>query len=157
MLLLLFTWLIWLTSTVYGGTVVTFAVLFPLYPRLAGRPRVELTRVYRAAGPVLGLSLGGWVLGLVGGRFVETGTIGWAWDTPAAQLDLGVWLVFAVLWFSNLVLEIWTIDPLRAAVDDATLTVTDPEAFQTGYRRGGGHLALQAALVVFWGLLHTHA
>lgn len=140
-------------SVVYGGTVVTFAILLIVQPRATGRPIAEIARVWRSAGPILGISMGLWVLGLVGGRYAAEGHVAWAWDTPAAQLDLLTWLVFALLWFSSFVLEIWTMDRLRSGYDDSTGTVKDPAAFSAGFSATQRHLAMNAILVVVWQVL----
>jgi len=138
-----------LTSSVYAGTVIVFALLLALYPRVTGRPHSEVAGVWRSAGPVLGISMGLWILGMVGGRYLEHGQVGWSWDSVEAQVDLARWALFAVLWASSFVLEIWTNEPLRTAVDDSG-EVLDPAAFMAGYRRVAAHLAVNAVLVATW-------
>jgi hypothetical protein len=145
-----------LCSTIYGGTVVAFALLLAIYPRATDRPASEVARVYRSAGPILGLSMGGWVLGLIAGRYLTTGTLSWAWSTPVERLDLATWLSFAVLWVSSFVLEIWTMEPLRAAVG-ADGTITDPPRFHDCYRATSRHLGANAGLVVLWTVLGSLA
>lgn len=148
----LFDWLTLLASIVYGAAVIGFAVLLAVYPRASGRPRAEIARAFRAAGPVIGLSMGAWVLGMLASRYLATGTVTWGWSTAEARLDLATWGVFGLLWLSSFVLEIWTMEPLRTAVD-ADDRVTDEAAFADGYRRTGAHLALNAALVLAWAAL----
>lgn len=139
-----------LASSVYGGTVITFALLLALYPRLSGRSPLQVAMVWRAVGPVLGISMGLWVLGLLAGRYVEVGHMSWGWSTPEAVQDLIHWLVFGVLWLSSFVLEIWTNEPLRTAVSKDTGQITDQAHFDGGYARVRLHLGFNALLVATW-------
>ncbi len=139
-----------LTSSVYGGTVITFALLVALYPHLTGRSRLEVASMWRAVGPVLGVSMGLWVLGLLGGRYLQAGEITWGWTTAEARYDLTHWLVFGVLWLSSFVLEIWTNEPLRAAVSKDTGQLTDRALFDGGFARVRLHLGFNALLVATW-------
>lgn len=143
-------WLTTLSSTVYGGVVLAFAVLLAVYPRTTGRPAAEIARVWRSCGPLLGLAMGALVLGLLGSRYLADGELAWGFDTAAARRDLAVWLVFAALWASSFVLEIWTMEPLRSAYDDRAGVVTDDARFHAGYRATSRHLALNALLFVVW-------
>jgi hypothetical protein len=149
MLLLFLQWLTAIASTVYGGTVLCFALLMALYPRLAKRPRNEIARVFRGVGPILGLSMGVWILGLLTTRYLDTGQISWAWSTSTQQIDLIMWITFAILWCSSFILEIWTLEPLRTSLGPDNLK-TDPEAFDAGYARTTWHLSVNAILVVVW-------
>lgn len=145
-----------LGASVYAGLVVGFAILLAVQPRLAGRPRAEIARVWRSAGPVVGLSMGGWVAGLVVDRFVTTGTFAFGWGDAAARLDLATWLVFGVLWVSSFICEIWTMDPLRTTVD-ADGIVADAAGFDRGYDATVRHVGVNAALVVAWHVLRQLA
>ena len=145
-----------LGASVYAGLVVGFALLLALQPRLAGRPASEVARVWRSAGPIVGLSMGGWVAGLVVDRFVTTGTFAFGWADASARLDLATWSVFGALWVSSFVCEIWTMDPLRTALDPDG-NVADPAAFDAGYRATVRHVAVNAGLVVAWHVLRQLA
>lgn len=145
-----------LGSSVYAGLVVGFAILLAVQPAVTGRPRSEVARVWRSAGPIVGLSMGAWVAGLIGERFVTTGTFAFGWADARAQLDLATWLVFGVLWVSSFVNEIWTMDPLRAAAD-ADGRPTDVAAFDRGYVATVRHLGFNAVLVVVWHLMRVVA
>lgn len=147
---LLLQWLTHLASTLYGGASISFALLLGIYPRGTGRPRAEVARVYRAAGPILGISMGVWVFAMLGARWFEHGAFRWDWDTLGARLDLATWLVFATLWLSSLVLEIWTLEPFRTALDPKTNEVTKPEVFERGYRTVTRHITLNAVIFAVW-------
>ena len=80
--------------------------------RNAMRPNTVAIARLMKAGPVLGLSMGTGIFALIAvvwlshGRFALTDHPRWAQLTFAA--------LFA-LWVSNLVFEIWTLDPIRKA------------------------------------------
>jgi hypothetical protein len=148
-MVLVFHVLLAVSATIYGGTVVSFAALFAVFPRATGRPRAWLARVYRSTGPILGLSMGGQVLGLIAGRFAEQGHL-----VFLGPLDVATWLVFAGLWFSSFVLEIWTMDRLRSAVDERD-EPRDISAFEAGFANTGAHLAVNATLVIAWQVLRA--
>jgi hypothetical protein len=137
------------SATIYGGTVVTFALLFLVFPRATGRPRHWLARVWRSAGPILGLSMGVQVLALIAGRWLDQGHL-----ALLGPLDAATWVVFGLLWFSSFVLEIWTMDRLRSAVgpDDEPC---DVPAFEAGFADTRAHLVVNALLVVAWNVLRS--
>lgn len=137
------------SATIYGGTVVTFAILFLVFPRATGRPAHWLARVWRSAGPILGLSMGAQVLASIAGRWLDQGRL-----VLLGPLDAATWGVFVALWFSSFVLEIWTMDRLRSAVgpDDEP---RDVPAFEAGFANTRVHLAVNALLVVAWNVLRS--
>lgn len=138
--------LTWVCTTLYGGTLVTFALLFALYPRLSGRSASDVVRVFSAAGPIMGISMGGLFLGVFASRFYTTGLTP-RWSTTAEQLDLAALILFGALWFSSFVLEIWTFHGIRPAREDAE----DYDAtFSAGYRNTALHLLANAALFLGW-------
>jgi hypothetical protein len=138
-------------ATIYGGTVVSFAVLFVVFPAATGCPEAWLARVYRSVGPILGLSMGGWVLAQIAGRYAEFGRL-----QLHSTLDAVAAGVFVALWFSSFVLEIWTMDRLRSAVAEDG-TPTDLPSFTAGMAATRAHLAVNAGLVVAWHVIHTVA
>lgn len=148
-------WLVQVASTLYSGAVIAFAILLAVYPAGTGRPRKEVARVYRSVGPVTGLAMGAWVFGMVAGRFWETGEFTFAWDTPAAQLDIATWITFLALWFSSFRLEIWTMHDLRMSVDDDTGEIKDQAMFDAAFVATRTHIAVNAGLVVLWQTLRV--
>ena len=72
----------------------------------------SLVRTFRAWGPGF-WTRNGRVLGALGFRFLTQGTFYWGIESNAARLDTATWTMFALLWASNIKLEIWTLDPLR--------------------------------------------
>ena len=63
-------------------------------------------------GPVLGLSLGTGIFALLCAIWLGNGRFQWTDHAPWAQLTFA--FLFAI-WFSNMVFEIWTLDPIRKA------------------------------------------
>jgi len=137
-----------LSSATYGGTVVCFALLVALYPRGRARSAEQVARVFQAAGPVMGLSMGAWVFALLVGRYLARGGLHWSWDGGAARLDLAAWVVFAALWASSFVLEIWTLEPVRVA-----LAGDEPAEVERALRPVRVHLGANAVLFAVWCLL----
>jgi len=68
-----------------------------------------LARLMRA-GPVLGISLGVAIFALIASIWLTHGRFVLADFPPWGQLTLAV---LFILWISNLVFEIWTLDPVR--------------------------------------------
>ena len=62
------------------------------------------------AGPILGLCLGTGIFALILSIWLGSGRFEWADHPPWAQLTFA--FLFA-LWVSNLIFEIWTLEPVR--------------------------------------------
>ena len=131
----------------YGGPMVAFTVVIALAGRVPGIDQVSAVRAYRTWGPGFGLALGATIFGGLAARWLEQGGFSWAWDTPAAQVDLGLSLAFLVLWVSNIKLEIWTLQPLRT-LDDPTAGVVDGDAYTHATASLVRHMVVHAALVL---------
>ena len=80
--------------------------------RNAARPNPAAFARLMKAGPVLGLSLGTGIFVLLLIIWLSNGRFDVADHPPWAQLTFAV--LFA-LWVSNLIFEIWTLEPLRKA------------------------------------------
>lgn len=95
-----------------------------------------LARLMRA-GPFLGVSLGAAIFALIASIWLAHGRFELA-DQPAwGQLTLGI--LFA-LWVSNLIFEIWTLDPVRKHHSAGT-DASEPS------RRARRHLLFHCVLV----------
>ena len=130
----LFLALHWLGTTVYCGSVIGFALLLGLAPRLERVDEVATMDVYRSWGAILGLSMGCLIFGGLGAWFLQHGqSFVWPSVTEADQLSLAKLLVFLVLWVSSFHLEIWTLDPIRKLQSDGP--VADRAAWDQAYQR----------------------
>ena len=106
--------------------------------RNAARPDAAAIARLMKAGPVLGLSMGTGIFALIAVVWLSRGRFSLADHPPWAQLTFAV--LFA-LWVSNLVFEIWTLDPIRknpSSVVDRSTTIV----------RVQRHLLVHCGLVV---------
>jgi len=76
------------------------------------RPNSNAFARLMKAGPVLGLSLGIGIFALILLIWLSNGRFAWVDHAPWSQLTFA--FLFA-LWVSNLVFEVWTIEPIRKA------------------------------------------
>jgi hypothetical protein len=132
----------------YGGPMVAFAVLVVLRDRLPGAASHEVIRTYRSWGPGLGLSLGACVFGALAAHWLTYGAFDWTLDRP---LEAAAWLMFLLMWMSNIQLEVWTLEPLRKLDRDRGLA--DPAQYADKSPRLARHMGVQAALVLFVAVL----
>ncbi len=143
----LFLALHWLGTTVYCGSVVGFAVLLALAPRLERLDPVATMDVYRSWGAILGLAMGGLIFGGLGAWFLQHGqSFTWPTGTEADQLSLAKQGVFLLLWVSSFHLEIWTLDPIRKLQADGP--VRDRSAWDRSYTRVTRQLMLNSVLIL---------
>ncbi len=132
----------------YAGPLVAFAVLICLVPRIPGLSLHAAVRSYRAWGPGLGLSLGACILGGLWGHWQDTGGFQWSIDTLADRWAVATHAVFVVAWVSNIVLEIWTLEPLRRLDPDAPGPPADSPAYLAAGRHLCRHMAIHAVLLL---------
>ena len=131
----------------YGGPMFAFTAVIALSGRVPGIEPVSAFRAYRTWGPGFGLALGATIFGGLVARWLEQGGFSWTWDTPAAQVDLGLSLAFLVLWVSNIKLEIWTLQPLRT-LDDPAAGVVDGDAYTQATASLARHMVVHSVLVL---------
>lgn len=128
---------------VYGGSLLAMTAI--IIAAGAGHvpylSKENAVRAYRAWGPGLGLSMGAMVLGGLLHHFLVNGAFSWPLDAPTTP----AWIVFFVLWVSNLRLEVWTLDPIRKL--DGANGVEDNEAFDGAVKTLIGHMVVQTVLV----------
>ena len=63
---------------------------------------------FQSFGVILGLSLGATILPTIALIWFERGHF-----YPTSDLEMVGWIVGLCMWVSNIILEIWTLDPLR--------------------------------------------
>jgi hypothetical protein len=108
------------------------------------RPSPDAFARLMKAGPVLGLSLGTGIFALIFTIWLGIGRFEWADHPPWAQLTFA--FLFA-MWVSNLVFEIWTLDPIRKSHDSNSNTDAD---FSRARRHLLIHCVFIAGLWVPW-------
>lgn len=135
-----------LAGVLHGGTLATMALLLLLRGRLAPLGEVDLVRLFRATGAILGVSLGAFILGELA-----------AWPgriNPGAPFPASYALhddvegiravVFGVYWASYIALEIWTLEPCRLLDRDGG--IVDPVRYRSAAASTTRHLAVNATL-----------
>lgn len=139
----------WLGVTIYGGGLLGFAALMLASRLLEPIDLRVVMRAWRYWGAILGLSMGGLILGGLGGYYLEHGAFTWPLDTAAQRLIAAKHAVFLVLWFSSFHLEIWTLEPLRRLDPDGP----DAAGWAAAARRVTAQATLNALLFLAVGLL----
>lgn len=143
----LFEALHWLGTTVYCGSVLSFALVLSLAPRLERVNEVAVMDVYRAWGAILGLSMGALIFGGLGAWFLQHGqTFTWPAASERDQLSIAKHGVFLLLWTSSFHLEIWTLDPIRKL--QASGAISDRAAWDETYGRVVGQLTVNTVLIL---------
>ena len=127
----------------YGGPMIAFTILVVLAPRIPHVQTWDVVRVYRSWGPGFGLSLGAPVLGALSLHWIQAGSFTWADSTTLESVG---WVLFLVMWTSNFILEIWTLEPLRKL--DQEGNVSDPSRYNAQTQRLGRHMVFQSLFIV---------
>lgn len=131
--------IVWLTLfrdtcwMLYAGVIIAFALttIRPVDHR-------EFLNAFRAMGVVLGLSFGGTILSSIAITWIQRGSF-----FPETTIEAVGWGVGLLLWISNIVLEIWTLDPIRKHA----LGILPPERdIQALERKTLTHVRLHAGL-----------
>lgn len=137
----------------YAGPMIAFAILVGARRHIPHLRTWDLMRTYRAWGAGFGLSMGATVLGALARYGLQTGGFSWTFDSPEATLVSATFLCFFGLWASNIILEIWSLEPLRKL--DKEGVIADVDAYEAAAGRFHRHLSLQAVLAVAVGVLAT--
>lgn len=116
----------------YIGPMIAFTVLFTLRSHIKSLTTQQLVRCFQAWGPGFGLSLGTLIFAILYLRWQQFGEFSLYWSTAHDQQQSIAILIGFVGWVSNLVLEVWTIDPLRKL--DATPETPQYQAAFTKFR-----------------------
>lgn len=145
----------WLGVTVYGGSLVAFAVLLSARRHLAPLASEHVVRVFRAWGAGFGLSMGALIFSGLALHWLTVGSFTWPLDTPAQRLSAAADAVFLLLWFSSFHLEIWTLDPARKLDRDGQ--IVDRAAYEGCVGRVTAQAWVNVGLFVVVGVLSVAA
>lgn len=148
---LFFSALRWLGATLYGGSLLAFALLLAMRQLVVGAHSERLVRVYRAWGPGLGLSMGAMILGGAVMHYRTHSGFLWPAETLADQLTIAQHVVFALLWVSSFHLEIWTMDPLRKL--DGPDGISDRDAYEDTVKKTTAQALVNSTLFLVVGTL----
>jgi hypothetical protein len=94
-------------------------------------------------GPILGLSLGACIFGLLAAILIDDGGFSWDAFTP---YRVRVGSAFGLMWLSHIKFEIWTLDAVRDTEPDNSEPVS-PSAIRTVHRHLWGHCLLIIAVL----------
>ena len=126
-----------LSWSVYSGTFLAYAAYLSFLPI---QKRNEQVRSLMNTGVVLGLAFGVLIFDVLLTRWLDLGHY-----YPVSDGELIAFAVAGALWCSNIVFEIWTLDPIRKVHQGVLLEKVDVQrSFDRCYR----HLIVHAALIV---------
>jgi hypothetical protein len=132
---------------VYGGSMLSFTALVTAAARRSALSSPVVVRAYQAWGPGLGLSLGAVVFGALAAHYLRVGAWSWVPSTGIGWTGLGAWLALFALWVSNVVLEVWTLEPLRKLPPPGP-DAPDAAGWNDARVKLEGHMQLQSGLVL---------
>ena len=126
---------------IYFGIVVATAVLC-----VFSSDKRKIIEIFQQFGVILGLSFGSSVLFSILLRWMEVGHF-----YPSYSHDTMVFVVGGMLWLSNMILEIWTLDPIRKSqlhlLHDGAIIARAQSSTQF-------HIVLQALLCICLVVIH---
>lgn len=132
---------------VYGGALLTFALLLNFRASIPHVRDQDVVRVYRAFGAGFGISLGLTLYAVIWhypSVVNPAASFPASYTLPADPLLLARVLLLGFGWVSYTILEVWTLEKCRQL--DKNGVVTDPVAYAAVTGRVARHLALNAAL-----------
>ena len=128
-----------LSWSIYLGIIVGFSVT-SLFPEAT----FSRIKSFQSFGVILGLSLGATILPSIALLWFERGNF-----YPSSTIEMVGWIIGLCMWVSNIILEIWTLDPLRK--DDLGI-LPDTIIIVEAEDKAMYHLRFHSVLVV---LTHT--
>lgn len=141
----------WLTTTVYGGALVAFAILLNARRLIADGHAEHVIRVWRAWGPGQGITLGALILIAAVRYYLEMGGFSWPLESLGQQLTAAAHATFLVLWASSFHAEIWTLEPCRKHDKDGV--IDDRAAYEACASKVARQVAFNALLFLVVGAL----
>ena len=98
---------------IYIGPMLAFTVLFVLQSQIKSVKLVDLVSAFQLWGAGFGLSLGALIFSLLLSRWKQYGEYVLYWSQREDQLQSIAIIVAIFAWWSNMILEVWTLDPMR--------------------------------------------
>lgn len=89
--------------TLYAGVILAYA-----FNSIHTTSTKDFLTNFRSVGVILGLSFGGTILSSIAIYWFSRGSY-----YPTSTLEMVGWSLGFTLWVSNIILEIWTLDPIR--------------------------------------------
>jgi hypothetical protein len=133
--------------TLYAGVIITFAI-----NSIRTTSPTEFLTSFRSVGVILGLSFGGTILSSIVLYWFTRGSY-----YPTSTSETIGWGFGFALWISNIVLEIWTLDPIRKkSLDILPAEVDSTVTEQKALRHLQGHSILcVCTYIVCWLAEHS--
>ena len=116
---------------------------------------VRPLRTFRRMGPVLGLSLGACILGVLAGQWLDHQAFELHWSTDSDRVESAMYITFFAIWVSNIKLEIWTLEPLRKIDNATSLYPESMDAFHSAAAPVRAHLLLHTIGILSIIILRT--
>ena len=135
----------------YAGPLIGFGILMTYQTLFCVDQRRKTIEDFCSWGPVFGLALGFAIFSALGVKWIADGHFWLSLNGESnALFSIGVVIGF-VLWVSNIVLEIWTLEPIRKSVG------SENQLNDKNLSRVVGHICLQSTLAAATTLLCTYA
>ena len=119
---------------IYAGTMFSFALLLPFVA-----DKSKQFQTFMKLGTILGLSLGCVIFSCLLSRWIEVGHY-----YPQNMMERIAFCTALSFWASNIILEIWTLDPLRKAQNQDLNIDIDTQAC---HKRAIAHLIIHCILL----------
>jgi len=110
-----------------------------IFTKDLGKAKAQLVSLMKI-GPILGLSLGASIFGLLAAILIDDGGFSWDAFTP---YRIRVGTAYGLMWLSNIKFEIWTLDAVRNMDADSSEPVSH-SAIRTVHR----HLWVHCLLII---------
>lgn len=137
--------MLWLANIIGAGGFLIYAMFFlvigwnAIFNKDLDKAKAQLDSLTKI-GPILGLSLGACIFGLLAAILIDDGGFSWDAFTPYRTR---VGTAFGLMWLSNIKFEIWTLDAVRNMEADSSEAVS-PSAIRTVHR----HLWVHCLLII---------
>lgn len=135
----------------YIGPMVGFAVLLTFRKHLNTLTTEDLIRCFQSYGAPFGLSFGTLIFLFVYIRWQQYGEFNLYWSSTADQYQSLAIVIGVIVWMSNLILEVWTLEPLRQ-LNEST---NDPK-YQKAFKSFHKHLLFHATILTISSFLYLY-
>jgi hypothetical protein len=133
----------------YIGPMLAFAVLLTFREHIKSLSDEHLVRAFQSYGAPFGLSFGTLIFLLLYSRWQQYGEFNLYWSTTSDQYQSIAIIIGIIVWLSNLVLEVWTLDPLRK-MDNTPNDTKYKEALKSFHRHLVFHVGVLSASSILY-------